>query len=251
MRLSSFFLISIALHATGLVYPVVFLRPQREALVPVVLFASEDGSEKELQGGGGHSTKRKGNPPERKHRSRLQQTERPGSEENKQSSEPQLPIKIASSPVDAPSGIEVASAIAGAETGGSFSEQQGNGSGGEGGTGGKGTSGAGIGSGVGVGNGPGGSRFVQVSYAYNPRPEYPDQARREGREGQVLLQVLVDEQGKSKWVEINRSSGSEALDRAAAEAIKQWRFSPARYGNKSVESWVKIPIDFRLTDAKN
>jgi len=158
---------------------------------------------------------------------------------------------MSSSPVDAPSEIEMASAIAVTETGGSFSEQQGNGSGGEGGTGGKGTSGAGIGSGVGVGNGPGGSRFVQVSYAYNPRPEYPDQARREGREGQVLLQVLVDEQGKSKWVEVNRSSGSEALDRAAAEAIKHWRFSPARYGNKSVESWVRIPIDFRLTDAKN
>ena len=210
MRLSSFFLISIALHATGLVYPVVFLRPQREAVIPVVLFASEDGSEKGLKGDG-HSEGNKGKPLELKRRA----------------------------------------AIAGAETGGSFSEQQGNGSGGEGGTGGKGTSGAGIGSGVGVGNGPGGSRFVQVSYAYNPRPEYPDQARREGREGQVLLQVLVDEQGKSKWVEVNRSSGSEALDRAAAEAIKHWRFSPARYGNKSVESWVRIPIDFRLTDAKN
>jgi protein TonB len=63
--------------------------------------------------------------------------------------------------------------------------------------------------------------------------------------------VLVDEQGKSKSVEIDDSSGSEALDRAAAEAIKRWRFSPARYGNKSVESWVKIPIDFRLTDAQN
>jgi periplasmic protein TonB len=250
MRLSSFFLISIALHATGLVYPVVFLRPQREAVIPVVLFASEDGSEKGLKGDG-HSEGNKGKPPELKRRAPLQQSKRSGSEEKRQSDEPQLPIKIASSPVDAPSGIEVASAIAGAETGGSFSEQQGNGSGGEGGTGGKGTSGAGIGSGVGVGNGPGGSRFVQVSYAYNPRPEYPDQARREGREGQVLLQVLVDEQGKSKWVEVNRSSGSEALDRAAAEAIKHWRFSPARYGNKSVESWVRIPIDFRLTDAKN
>jgi len=250
MRLSSFFLISIALHATGLVYPVVFLRPQREALVPVVLFASEDGSEKEPKGDG-HSEGEKGRSQEPKHRAPLQQAERRGSEENRQSGETQLPIKISSSPLDAPSEIEAASAIAVAETGGSFSEQQGNGSGGEGGSGGKGTSGAGIGSGVGVGNGPGGSRFVQVSYAYNPRPEYPDQARREGREGQVLLQVLVDEQGKSKWVEVNRSSGTEALDRAAAEAIKHWRFSPARYGNKSVESWVKIPIDFRLTDAKN
>jgi protein TonB len=51
-------------------------------------------------------------------------------------------------------------------------------------------------------------------------------------------------------VEINRSSGSEALDRAAAEAIKRWRFIPARYGDKAVESWIRIPIEFRLADAK-
>jgi protein TonB len=49
-------------------------------------------------------------------------------------------------------------------------------------------------------------------------------------------------------VEINRSSGNDTLDRAAAEAIKRWRFSPARFGDKAVESWVKIPIEFRLKD---
>ena len=250
MRLSSCFLISIALHATGLVYPVVFLRPKREAFVPVVLFASEDGSENQLKGNG-HSEEEKGKPPEPKHRTPLQQAERRASEENRQSGEPQLPMKISSSPVNAPSGIEVASAVAVTETGGSFSEQQGNRSGGEGGSGGKVTSGAGIGSSAGVGNGTGGSRFIQVSYAYSPKPEYPDNARREGKEGRVVLRVLVDEEGKSKSVEVSDSSGSEILDRAAAEVIKHWRFSPARYGNKSVESWVKIPIDFRLTDAKN
>jgi protein TonB len=81
---------------------------------------------------------------------------------------------------------------------------------------------------------------------YSPRPEYPPSARRDGREGRVLLRVLVDEQGKSKTIEVNQSSGSEALDRAAAEAITGWRFSPARRGSTPVESWVKIPVDFQL-----
>ncbi|HEX2931804.1 MAG TPA: energy transducer TonB [Candidatus Binatia bacterium] len=49
---------------------------------------------------------------------------------------------------------------------------------------------------------------------------------------------------------MNTSSGSEALDRAAAEAIKRWRFHPARYGDKAVESWLRIPIEFRLADAQ-
>jgi periplasmic protein TonB len=61
--------------------------------------------------------------------------------------------------------------------------------------------------------------------------------------------VLVDDQGRAKRVEINSSSGSEALDRAAAEAIKRWRFIPARYGDKTVESWIRVPIEFSLADS--
>ena len=65
----------------------------------------------------------------------------------------------------------------------------------------------------------------------------------------MLLRVLVDDQGFSKQVEVNRSSGSDTLDRAAAEAIKRWRFYPARYGDKPIESWLRVPIEFRLDDA--
>ena len=134
---------------------------------------------------------------------------------------------------------------------GSFSTPWGNGSDGDNGSGGEGNSGSGSGSGIGSGDGHVGSKFVQVGYAYSPKPEYPDSARREGKEGRVILRVLVDEQGRSKSVEVNRSSGSQALDHAAANTMQRWRFSPARSGDTPVESWVKIPIDFRLTDAKD
>jgi protein TonB len=50
-------------------------------------------------------------------------------------------------------------------------------------------------------------------------------------------------------VEINSSSGTAVLDRAAAEAIRRWRFHPARHGDRPVESWLRIPIEFRLGDA--
>ena len=111
------------------------------------------------------------------------------------------------------------------------------------------------GAGSGLGNGNSGKGLsessvasTQVRYRDTPRPEYPESARREGRQGSVLLRVLVDEQGRSKRIEINRSSGSDALDRAAAEAIKRWRFVPARHGDEPVESWIRIPIDFSLVD---
>lgn len=93
--------------------------------------------------------------------------------------------------------------------------------------------------------------FFHPSYAYAPKPQYPERARREGWEGTVLLRVLVDREGGSKWIEVNQSSGFETLDGAAMETVKHWRFEPARYGERRVESWVKIPIIFRLADLRN
>lgn len=93
--------------------------------------------------------------------------------------------------------------------------------------------------------------IIPARYSDTPRPVYPETARREGREGRVLLHVLIDVQGETKVVEVSRSSGSDALDQAATNAIKSWRFHPARRDDEPVESWVNVPIDFRLTDNKN
>jgi TonB family protein len=92
-------------------------------------------------------------------------------------------------------------------------------------------------------------QLTQVSVSHAPPPPYPEAARQDSKEGRVLLRVLVDEEGKSKIVEIFFSSGSRILDQAAAEAVKRWSFSPARYGGTPTASWVKIPVDFRITEA--
>ncbi len=110
------------------------------------------------------------------------------------------------------------------------------------------------GSGSGNTEGPGAGAMVAqltpVGFSHAPPPHYPASARADGKEGRVLLRVLVDEEGKSQIVEINDSSGSRVLDRAAAEAVKRWRFLPARYGRTAMASWVKVPVDFRLTETK-
>jgi periplasmic protein TonB len=115
-----------------------------------------------------------------------------------------------------------------------------------------GLNGSGTGNGVDTGHGNGSvvMQLTQVSFRHAPPPKYPDAARKDGKEGRVLLRVLVDEEGKSKLVEISLSSGSHLLDQAAAEAIKRWRFSPARYRDSPTASWVKIPVDFRLKEAR-
>ncbi len=110
----------------------------------------------------------------------------------------------------------------------------------------------GSGSGTGIGNGSGASSSVKASYAYCPKPDYPESARRKGWEGTVTLRVLVDERGKSKSLEINRSSGFPVPDQAAADNVKlRCRFNPARDGEKQIESWIRIPVVFRLADPKD
>ena len=132
------------------------------------------------------------------------------------------------------------------------------GSGGSSGTSGAEGLGSGLGSGRGIGTGSGAGAgnatsslvAAQAGYLDNPIPEYPERARRQGWQGTVLLNVLVSAEGKPQKIEITDSSGFEILDHAARAAVMRWRFHPARYGDTPLESWVRVPIVFRLRDEK-
>jgi protein TonB len=71
-------------------------------------------------------------------------------------------------------------------------------------------------------------------------------ARRRGEQGTVMLRVFVTTDGLPSRVNIETTSGSSALDAAALDAVKTWRFVPARQGGQAVEAWVLVPIVFRL-----
>lgn len=88
--------------------------------------------------------------------------------------------------------------------------------------------------------------MVQPKYAENPRPVYPPEARRKGYEGEVILRVEVLTDGRVGGIEVKHSSGYEILDQSALKAVKQWRFIPARKGEKAISQWVNIPIKFQL-----
>jgi len=62
----------------------------------------------------------------------------------------------------------------------------------------------------------------------------------------VYLRVVVTKDGRPAQVQVDRSSGSSALDTAALEAVKGWKFAPARRGQEPVEQPVLVPIVFRL-----
>jgi protein TonB len=88
-----------------------------------------------------------------------------------------------------------------------------------------------------------------AAYLSNPAPRYPDVARRSGEQGTVKLRVQVARDGVASRVAVEKSSGSPHLDAAALEAVKAWRFKPARRGADAVESWMLVPIVFRLDGA--
>jgi protein TonB len=47
---------------------------------------------------------------------------------------------------------------------------------------------------------------------------------------------------------VDRSSGHDMLDESAIEAVKKWRFIPAKRGETPVASSVIVPIIFTLRD---
>jgi protein TonB len=93
---------------------------------------------------------------------------------------------------------------------------------------------------------PSGIREAIPLYRENPPPRYPRIARRKGYEGTVVLEVLVNTEGKVADRRIFRSCGHPVLDRAAMKSIRNWLFEPAMRGDKKVEMWVKIPVRFEL-----
>jgi protein TonB len=96
-----------------------------------------------------------------------------------------------------------------------------------------------------LGGGDSQARF-DADYLRNPKPPYPPISRRMHEEGRVVLRVLVTADGGAGDVELRASSGSARLDEAALHTVRQWKFIPARRDQTPVQSWVLVPITFRL-----
>jgi protein TonB len=79
-------------------------------------------------------------------------------------------------------------------------------------------------------------------------PVYPPRCLRLGIEGTVRLRVLVGEDGRPQDAAIGTSSGDTGLDQAALDAVRDWRFEPARRDGVPLRAWCIVPITFSLDD---
>jgi periplasmic protein TonB len=129
------------------------------------------------------------------------------------------------------------------------------GSGINGGTGtGRGTGdGEGLGPGIGPGSGggTGGGPYRAGSGVEAPRllrevkAKYTDEARRRGTTGNVLLEIVITRDGTVGDVSVRRGLGA-GLDERAIEAVRQWKFAPARRRGEPVDVIVEVAVEFMM-----
>jgi len=101
-------------------------------------------------------------------------------------------------------------------------------------------------SGQGLGKGSGGILGPQILSQVHPT--YPEDARKAGTTGKVLLKVQILENGRAGEVNVQQSSGNTSLDEAAVTAVYKWRFTPAKEKNtgRAVVCYTTVPVVFRL-----
>ena len=133
------------------------------------------------------------------------------------------------------------------------SSSRGTGEGGGSGTG----SGSGVGEGTGPGVGPGsgggtgggpyrpGSGVTPPGLLHEVKPEYTEEARRRSIEGEVVLEIVVRSDGSVGNIRVIHGLGA-GLDQRATEAVRQWRFSPARRQGAPVDVMVEVAVEFRI-----
>jgi TonB family protein len=79
-------------------------------------------------------------------------------------------------------------------------------------------------------------------------PVYPDQARRQGVQGQVVLKAVIGKDGTI--AELRPLQGPEELTSAAIDAVQHWRFRPYELKGKPVEVETDIRLNFQLPNKK-
>lgn len=79
-------------------------------------------------------------------------------------------------------------------------------------------------------------------------PVYPEEARKAGIQGVVVLRVRVDEEGNVERVMVMKSE-SEMFNKPAMDAVKQWKYEPLLIDGKPTPVVFNVTVTFRLTKA--
>jgi TonB family protein len=75
-------------------------------------------------------------------------------------------------------------------------------------------------------------------------PLYPNEARKRGIQGPVVVQMTISETGDTKRV-IVKNAAHDILEQATMLAVSEWKFSRPMRDGKATETNIELPIRFR------
>jgi periplasmic protein TonB len=78
-------------------------------------------------------------------------------------------------------------------------------------------------------------------------PVFPEEMRRQGVSGYVLVNCLIDARGNVVAMKIEKAT-DEAFVPPAEDALKKWKFKPAQRDGSDVAIRVDIPIRFTIDE---
>jgi len=86
---------------------------------------------------------------------------------------------------------------------------------------------------------------VKPKVLSRPPLEYPAEAAKNGVQGYVVINILIGKDGSVELAKVLEAQPVDVFDNAALNAIRSWRFSPAKYKTKPVKMWAKQKIRFQ------
>src|ERR1017187_7449659 len=93
-----------------------------------------------------------------------------------------------------------------------------------------------------VANPTAGGQITPAEPQYKKAPEYPKVARQIGASGVVQIEAMIGIDGKVRNAKV--LSGNPMLQKAAIDAVMEWKYKPALLNGKPVESPVQIKLNF-------
>jgi len=87
---------------------------------------------------------------------------------------------------------------------------------------------------------------VPPRLVHSVQPDYPEIARRAGVEGTVVLHITVGMDGTVEEARVVRSTTMGIFDEPACEAVRKWRYEPARVDGRPVRSTFRQTLQFTI-----
>ena len=87
--------------------------------------------------------------------------------------------------------------------------------------------------------------ITPIHILYRKAPVYPAEAKKNPVNGSVVLQATITEDGMPEDVHVVKSLRMD-YDQSAMDAVRQWRFSPAKKDGAPIEVQTHISIHYEI-----